>query len=117
MLCGGITIKFLDIAPDQVSDFMTYESLVKKIIEFIPSSKDGFETYGDNYVFYWSDYFYKEVLKQLRNELIGDSNMAKDTELAAKLAIDFRDAQQIVKESLGKYGLSEELMNSNKVRG
>lgn len=43
--------------------------------------------------------------------------MAKDTELAAKLAIDFRDAQQIVKESLGKYGLSEELMNSNKVRG
>lgn len=116
MLCGGITIKFLDIAPDQVSDFMTYESLVKKIIEFIPSSKDGFETYGDNYVFYWSDYFYKEVLKQLRNELIGDSNMAKDTELAAKLAIDFRDAQQIVKESLGKYGLSEELMNSNKVR-
>lgn len=57
------------------------------------------------------DYFYNEVFNEIRRELLGGVNMERDTELAAKLILDFRYAQQMVKDNIDKHGISKEFFN------
>ena len=44
--------------------------LVQLIIEYVPSSKEGFERYGENYVYYWVTYFYDEIKNAVREEIM-----------------------------------------------
>lgn len=86
--------------------------LSKKIIEFIPSSKESFENHGENYVYYFADYFYSLILIELRKELVGVDSMARDLDSAEKLALDFQRTQLNVRTYLREHGLSEGLINS-----
>ncbi|MEI7236260.1 hypothetical protein WCT82_21175 [Pectobacterium carotovorum] len=103
-------IKILEIPLRNKSELIKKGSLSDMIIEVIPSSKEGFEKYGEGYVFYWSNYFYTETLNELRNELLGAANMTRDTDAAARLALDSRRAQIEIRSSLQESGLSETLL-------
>ncbi len=107
------TMKILSIPLRNKPDLIKRDSLVKKIIEAVPSSKGGFEKYGDSYAFYWLDYFYSETLNELRNELLGAANMTSDTEAATRLVVDSFRAQTELRSSLQQYGLSEALLKSD----
>ncbi|MFJ5457324.1 hypothetical protein [Pectobacterium sp. CHL-2024] len=103
-------IKILEIPLRNKSEFIKKGSLSETIIKIIPTSKEGFEKYGEGYVFYWSNYFYTEILNELRNELLGAANMTKDTDAATRLALDSRRAQIEIRSSLQESGLSETLL-------
>lgn len=85
----------------------------KILIEIVPSLKEGIEKYGEGHVFFWLDYFYTEIIKELRNELLGASNMTKDTEAATRLALDSRSAHLDIRASLKDHGLSDRLFRSD----
>lgn len=105
------TMKLLSIPGLKVtSNIFKKEQLVKMVIEEVPPSKKGFDDFGDNYIYYWANYFYEHTLTELRNELHGDGNMSKDTEAATRIAIDSRSAQYDIRSSLNKYGLSDSLL-------
>lgn len=112
-MTGAVTLKMLEFSSVTKFNMVTAESLVKKIVELVPWSKELFEEHGENYVYYWNDYFYYELLKEIRNDLSGDGNMIKDTEQAVKLALDSRETQLMLQESLNKYGLPTDLVRTN----
>ncbi|MDK6380003.1 hypothetical protein [Citrobacter freundii] len=111
-MTGAATLKMLEVSLGTKYSFITLETLVKEIVELVPWAKELFDKHGDNYVYYWNDYFYKELLKEIRNDLSGDGNMIRDTEQAAKLALDFRETQQKLQASLNKFGLPEDLVRT-----
>lgn len=113
MLHSVATLQILAFPMPKKQNLLKEGDLSKKIIEFVPSSQSGFEEFGEKYVYYWYDYFYAEILKELKNELIGEGNMTNDTDSAARLALDFKEAQFQVRTSLKKYGLSENLINDD----
>lgn len=106
-----MTMKLLSIPLENKSNFINDNYLAEMITEVVPSSKEGFDKYGDNYAVYWLRYFYSEISKELRNELLGTTNTIKDTEAAAKLIIDSRRAQSDIIKSLQQHGLPSELFN------
>lgn len=112
-MTGAATLKMLEFSSVTQSNLITAESIVKKIVELAPWSNDLFEKHGESYVYYWNEYFYNELLKEIRNDLSGDGNMIKDTEQAAKLAFDFRETQLKLQESLSKFGLPTDLVRTD----
>jgi hypothetical protein len=65
------------------------DSLLKSIIELVPSAEKGFKEYGDQYALYWHDYFYNQVVTLLRLEILGtdaensELNIVKDINKSA----------------------------------
>lgn len=93
-------------------DLLKKDTIKNRIIEFVPQSKEGFDKYGDSHAYYWVNYFHDEILKELRNELLGIENMTSDTEAATQLAIDSRRAQINLRAKLDESGLSQTLIKS-----
>ncbi|EOV9690666.1 hypothetical protein ACN5PQ_002395 [Cronobacter turicensis] len=112
IIFNAITImKVLSIpALKTPSDLFKKDVLKNMIIELAPTSKAGFEEFGDVYAYHWATYFYEEISKELRNELLGITSISKDTEAAAQLASDSRQALIKLQESLKNSGLSEDLI-------
>ncbi|HBV8971372.1 TPA: hypothetical protein MD887_005030 [Klebsiella oxytoca] len=108
-----ISLQLLSIPMSRKYNILKDGSLSKKIIEVVPSSKEGFDKFGENYVYYWHDYFYADVLKKLREELIGEVNMNNDTKSAERLALDFKKAQVNIQKSLRENGLPQNLLNKD----
>ncbi|WP_454777120.1 hypothetical protein [Klebsiella oxytoca] len=104
MIYALISLQLLSIPMSRNYNILKDGSLSKKIIEVIPSSKEGFDKFGESYIYYWHDYFYVDVLKKLREELIGEVNMNNDTKSAERLALDFKKAQVNIQKSLRKMG-------------
>ncbi|ELY6291239.1 hypothetical protein SNQ63_002039 [Cronobacter sakazakii] len=96
-----------------IPNLFKQDQLKKMIIELAPLTQKGFDEFGDIYAYHLSNHFYNEILIQLRNELLGTFSISKDTEAAAQLASDSRQALIKVQESLKKSGLSEEFINSD----
>lgn len=84
--------------------------LSKKIIELVPSSKAGFDTWGESFAYHWSRYFYDETLRALRHEVSGTDDLRRDTQSIEQLALDSRRAQINVLKSLEKAGLPDTLI-------
>lgn len=112
-LVAATKLRILEVSVDEKSDFISSENVAKKIKELIPSSIEAFSKYGCDYIFHFHEYFYKEVLKELRNELIGEGNMRRDTESAVQMALDFRATKNKVKDSIDKHGLPKDLINAD----
>ncbi|WP_421633346.1 hypothetical protein [Enterobacter ludwigii] len=106
MIMRVLSIPGLNINPD----LFKKDSLRNTVIELAPLAKDGFDQYGDSYAYHWTSYFYEEILKEIRNELLGITSLSKDTEAATKLALDTRQAQINLHASLEKNGLPENLI-------
>ncbi|HEX4500234.1 MAG TPA: hypothetical protein VH187_03555 [Scandinavium sp.] len=109
MIMKILSLPNLDINPD----LFKKDSIKNMVIELAPLSKEGFDQFGDSYAFHWTNYFYTEILTELRNELLGITSMSKDTEAATQLALDSRRAQISLHAIFEKSGLSEDLIKSD----
>lgn len=87
--------------------------LGKIVTELFPTTKEGFDKWGDGFAYYWSTYFHDEVLKSLRQEISGADDMQRDAESVQKLAMDSRRAQINIRSSLDKAGLPDTLLKSD----
>ncbi|HDZ2455609.1 hypothetical protein ACV1E2_15745 [Klebsiella pneumoniae] len=104
-------MKLLSIGTYQNSDDVMSEELVKNIQDLVPSSKELFERNGPLHALSMVNYFHKEVLSELRNDLFGSDTMRKDAELAVRLIVDANNAHVKVRTAFEKYGLSEDFLN------
>ena len=86
--------------------------LSKLIIELVPGTRETFEQHAEGYCLFWLTYFYDETLKALRQELLEDSNMVRDTQSATRLAMDSRQAQINLHSLLQRNGLPDTLVKS-----
>ncbi|MGM8949143.1 hypothetical protein ACS6O1_24470, partial [Enterobacter asburiae] len=94
-------------------DLFKKDALKNMIIESAPLAKEGFDEFGDSYAYLWLNYFYDQILKELRNELLGISGMSNDTEAATRLALDSRQAKINLQTSLARNGLSQNLIKKD----
>lgn len=88
-------------------------TLSKTVIDLVPSSKEGFDKFGESYAYHWSTYFHDEILKSLRHEISGVDDLARATKSAESLAIDSRRAQVNVRSTLEAAGLPEKLIRTD----
>ncbi|MGR6275388.1 hypothetical protein ACU5SM_07350 [Escherichia coli] len=106
------TLKMLELKNKDASGVVTGKGTVKNIIDLLPDTKEGFDKYGDSFMFQFHDYFRSELLTEIKNELTG-SNMARDTESAAELALGLRRAKIKVKETIELHDIPKDLINTN----
>lgn len=107
-------IKLLSFPGAKSTSYLKTGAIGDSIVEVVPQSKESFDKYGDDNSFYWLNYFYTEILNNLRNELLGSDTMSKDTEAATRLALDSRRAQQTLLSKLQEQGIPEELLTKPK---
>lgn len=110
MLHAATMMQLFSIPLRKKETLISRGKMSKVVIDLVPSSKDGFERYGDEYALHWSNYFYSEILKALRKELHGADNMDRDTEYATRIALDTRNAQLTIRSTLDTVGLSDTLL-------
>jgi hypothetical protein len=92
-------------------DLLKKGDLPKKIQELVPTSKDGFEKFGDGYAYYWANYFHDRILKALRHEISGIDDAERDAKSVERLAIDSKRVQMKARVSLAESGLPDQLIN------
>lgn len=113
VLQAAMMIKLFSLPLSKKSGFINACSLSKMIIELAPSSKEGFDKWGEGYAYYWSTHFHDEILRALRNEVSGADDMTRDAESVERLALDSRRAQSNIRSSLEQIGLPDNLINPN----
>ncbi|EQB7865712.1 hypothetical protein ACYUAC_001245 [Citrobacter amalonaticus] len=113
IMLGVSKLIMLETKDENASGFVSSDSTIKQIIELLPHTKESFDKYGDSFIFQLHDYFRRELLTEIKNELTGDNTMARDTELAADLAIGLRNAQVRVKETIEQLNIPDELIKND----
>lgn len=112
IMVGAAKLMTLAIPVEKTTDMITGDSLISQIVELVPSTAERFEEHGYSYAFQWHDYFRDELLKEIRREVNGGDNIKRDTEIAVSLVLGVREAQRKVQEGISKYGLPDNLINS-----
>ncbi|ELV2216465.1 hypothetical protein QNY39_000379 [Escherichia coli] len=107
MSYGVTVIKILEIPFGDKNDFLKYEELKKAIIDAHDESKNDLDAHGGYRAFYWADFFYEKILKDLRSEILGEDSWGKDKEFATRMALDSHQAQMDIREKLKEHGLPE----------
>lgn len=110
ILNAVMMMKFFAINLPKKGRFIKASNLSKTIIELVPSSKEGFEKFGEGYAYHWATYFHDEILRALRHEISGADDMARDAESAERLVMDSRRAQMNIAASLEQVGLPDTLI-------
>ena len=82
-----------------------------KVIEVAPSSKEGFEKWGDTHAFSWTGYLHDEILRMLRAEVSGEADALRDARSIAEMAVQSRQAQVNVLASMAALGISGDLLS------
>ena len=76
ILQAHITMNILSLDIERKDKLIKKDSkLSQLIIEYIPTSKEGFDRYGENYAYYWTKYFYDEIRNAVREEIMNISNI------------------------------------------
>lgn len=89
---------------------MKDDALSKKIIEVIPYSKEGFEKYGEGYAYYWTQYLYDQLVKELRMEVSGSAMQQEDVETVAKITSSSVNAQLQARQLIEAVNLPAEFI-------
>lgn len=92
---------------------MNVGELSKMIIEIVPTSKEGFEKFGEGYAYYWTKYFHDEILRLLRQEVSGAEDLTRDARSVEQLALETRQAQINVRSALAQKGLPDTLIKTD----
>lgn len=106
-------LKMLETKNKEASGIITCNNLIENIIDLLPNTKASFDKHGDSFIFQMHDYFRRELLNEIKNELTGDSNMARDTALAAELALGVRNAQIKLKDAIAHHHIPDALINTD----
>lgn len=110
---AAMMMKLYSIPLRDKGDLINAGDLTKTVMDLVPSSKDGFDKWGERYAYYWSTYFYDEILRSLRHEVSGMDDLTRDTESVERLALDTRRAHINIRSSLEQAGLPDTLIRSN----
>lgn len=113
ILQAAITMMLLSMPLRDKSSFFNLGALSNKIIELVPSSKEGFDQFGEGYAYYWATYFHDEILRTLCHEVSGVDDISKDTESVKQLALDSRRAQIDIRSTLEQIGLPDNLIKQS----
>ncbi|MEM9524420.1 MAG: hypothetical protein AAF982_10615, partial [Pseudomonadota bacterium] len=85
-------------------------TLQKRVEAIVPSSKEGFEKFGESYAYYWTQYFYNETLRALRAAANGAEKDREDAATITRMTIMSRRAQLEARQKLEKSGLPTEFI-------
>lgn len=110
ILNAAMMMKFFAINLPKKGHFIKTSNLSKTIIELVPSSKEGFEKFGERYAYYWATYFYDEILRALRREISGTDAEAQGVESAVHLVMDSQRAQEKIDSVRKKIDLPDTLI-------
>lgn len=111
---AAMMLKFLSIPLKDKSKAIKRDPfLSKKIVDLLPSTAASFEKWGESHAYYWTDYLYEEILKELRRDLSGVDDVLRDLNSIEDLAVSSRQAQAKVRASLSALGLSEDLVKQS----
>ncbi|MGA1851707.1 hypothetical protein [Sphingobium yanoikuyae] len=113
ILMSAVTLlKVLSMPLDKKSDLIKRGKLSQTVIELVPGTADGFEKFGEGYAYHWATYLHDEVLRLLRNDILGMDASGKDAASAERLVLESRLAQAKVQMSLRENGLSQGLIRT-----
>ncbi len=98
-------MKFMSISAKDAA-LMKPVHLRKEIERLVPTSKKGFEKYGEGYAFYWAQYCYNEILKSLRAVANGEEQDKADVVAIGELSITSQMTQIEVRKKFSESGLS-----------
>lgn len=104
----AVTMLKIAAAPiKEKNAFINSGALAKEIIAYMPSSKAGFDKFGEQYAYHISRGIYDDILTSLRHEISGADDASRDTKSIERAAIESRQAQLNIRDSLQKAGLAE----------
>ncbi|EPB5912690.1 hypothetical protein ACRQPR_000893 [Citrobacter amalonaticus] len=106
-------LKMLETKNKEASGIITCNNVVENIIDLLPSAKEDFEKYGDSFIFQLHDYFRRELLNEIKSDLTGASNLDRDTDLAAELALGVRNAEIKLKDAIAQHHIPDDLINTD----
>ncbi|MBJ8925427.1 hypothetical protein [Citrobacter sp. FDAARGOS_156] len=115
MSYGVAVIKVLEIPFGDKDDLLKHEEIKKAIIDAHDESKNDLDAHGRYRVFYWADFFYEKLLKDLRSEILGEDSWGKDKEFATRMALDSHQAQMNIRVKLKEHGLSDSFVQSDSI--
>lgn len=114
IVMSAVTVlKLLSIPLDQKSEFLKPSKLRETVTDLLPGTKDGFEKFGEGYAYYWTTHFHDEVLRLLRNDILGMDASGKDAASAERLVLESRLAQANVQMSLRENGLPQGFLRTD----
>ncbi|MBJ6134969.1 hypothetical protein JAU75_19180 [Ochrobactrum sp. Q0168] len=105
-----ILMKFMTVPLEDKSDIIDAVGLRKKIIEIAPTSKEGFDKFGERYAFHWSGYVHDQILISTRRDIFGDDSSLVEMKSMERVAVQSREAQNNIREILRRSGLSDALL-------
>ncbi|MDX8354157.1 hypothetical protein [Cognatiyoonia sp. IB215182] len=108
MSYAAMFVKAMSLGLDATA-VLREDALSKKVIEAVPTSKEGFEKYGEGYAYYWSQHFYDQLLTELRKEVSGSDNRQQDVETVAHLTASSIQAQSEARRITNTANLPQEL--------
>lgn len=115
ILQATMMMKLYSIPLRDKGDLINAGSLSKTIIDLVPGSKEGFDKFGEGFVYYWAEYFHDEILRLLRHEVSGADDLSRDAKSAERLALESRQAQINVRLSLQQVGLPDSLIKADEI--
>lgn len=111
---AAFMMKIFSIPQRNKNEIIKTGSLSKIITEIVPSSKEGFDKWGEGYAYHWSAYFYDQILHSLRHEVSGADDLTRDTESIERVALDSHRAQNNIRASLAQADLPDTLLKPDK---
>jgi hypothetical protein len=103
-------IKLLSVPLSGKSVVLRKGYIGNKVIEVVPTSKSGFDKWGDSYAFQWTSYLHDEILRRLRAEISGRADAQRDVQSIQDAVVASRKAQAEIKEMVKSLGLSDDLI-------
>jgi hypothetical protein len=91
-----------------INDMFKKDALRGKVENLVPTSKEGFEKYGEVYAYQWVDWLFTETVKSLREDIHGTTQADYDFSSAADLAYTTKRAQLQAVQMLEEAGLSSD---------
>lgn len=109
---SAVTMKVFSLPLQNKEGILKKSDLAQKIVSLVPSAKKDFDNLGDDYAYFWVDYFYAETLRVLRYEVSGLEDDMRDNESIQRLAINSRQALTNIQMSIQSVGLSGDVVKA-----
>ncbi len=113
IISAAMMMKVFSMPLPNKERYFDTSGLTKKLIELDPSTKVGFDKFGDMYAYHLSKYFHDGILRSLRHEISGMDDFTKDSKSIERLTVESRLAQISARAALEQAGLPESMIKSD----
>ncbi|MDD9709191.1 hypothetical protein PVW53_17680 [Seohaeicola sp. SP36] len=102
----AVTALYLAGLGQDTSQALKKDVLKNVVVPIVPNSKEGFDEFGDEFGFYWAQYFYDETFKSLRSLVNGDHYDNSDRLAVKNILIDSQLSQIEARLALANANIS-----------